>query len=166
MWSNQNHNLSYYHSISPLHSKEVLIMATSLKLSKIIISLMVSLQHHIHKIIVPAENSIMQQICMLPRATANYIFEVRTWSYSNPTSRLANGQQCSFYNGLSCQPSTCNNRFYYCVRDLGSTESDCNGGKTSPIYSSKNYINFESSTVRGLPNPLPLPGLTREWKVS
>ena len=108
---------------------------------------------------------------MLPRVAADYILEVRTWSYSNPHSELANGQCCVPQNNLittppNCQPSACNNRFHYCLRELGSSVAECSGGRMSQIYYAQDNINFKSPTALGLPNPLPLAGLTREWRVS
>ena len=117
--------------------------------------------------------TMIQQIRIMTMATADYIIQVRTHNYNNPGSRLANGDCCQFqyiyqhsnFWSRKCSVSGCKNRFYYCLRSLGSAEADCSGGNTSEIDSSDRPLNFSHPTVLGLPNPLPLPGLTKEWKV-
>ena len=105
-----------------------------------------------------------EQMCMA-MATGDYIVEVRTHNYSNPGSLLANGRCCD--SPLTpCTFHGCDNHFYYCLRSLGSTGAGCSGGKSSNININDAPLNFSQDRVLGLPNPLPLPGLTREWHVS
>ena len=118
--------------------------------------------------------TVIQQIRIMTMATADYINQVRTHNYNHPSSQLANGGCCQFYPHYNfmlrkCIVSGCKNRFYYCLRSLGSAEADCSGGNTtytSEVNSNDRPLNFFHPTVLGLPNPLPLPELTREWKVS
>ena len=101
-------------------------------------------------------------------ANGDYIVEVRTHSYNNPRSLLADGNCCD-YSNLQCAVPGCDNVFYYCLRTIGSYSSRerCNGGMMSPyINNNDSPLNFSQPIVLGLPNPLPLRGLTREWTVS
>ena len=103
---------------------------------------------------------------MLSMVTADYILQVRTHYYNNPHNRLANGDCCRTPLVIFTQGrcTSCNNRFYYCLQSIDSTRSDCIGGITSDI--SNEDIQFSNPTLLGLPNPLPLQGLTRQWNVS
>ena len=107
-----------------------------------------------------------EQVCMAT-VIGDYTVEVRTHNYSNPGSLLARNGACCDPLHMSCLNFTgCDNYFYYCLRSLGSNGTDCTGGRTSLINYDDAPLNFSQDTVLGLPNPLPLPGLTKEWHVS
>ena len=96
----------------------------------------------------------------------DYILEVRTHNYSNPNSLLATASVVCCDE--SCGMPSCDNIFYYCLRSLGTSNKDgeCSGGNRSHVNYDDAPLNFSQSTVLGLPNPLPLRGLTRNWTVS
>ena len=104
------------------------------------------------------------QVC-ISSAVGDYIVEVRTHNYSNPDSLLFDETCCdlcgTWYSG-------CDNVFYYCLRNLSTSRAnkECAGGNRSLVNSNDAPLNFSKPTVLGLPNPLPLQGLTREWNVS
>ena len=108
----------------------------------------------------------MQVSCLVK---GEYIVEVRTHNFSNPGSLLADGSCCdsNMITG-SCVVPGCDNYFYYCLRALGSVTIPlgCRGGRTSMVGYNDRPLNFSQPVVLGLPNPLPLPGLTTEWSVS
>ena len=91
----------------------------------------------------------------------DYIVEVRIHNYSNPNSLLADGSHCDAL-------SFCDNVFHYCLRSISTSNSsnECSGGSKSNINYNDAPLNFSQSMVLGLPNPLPLRGLTTEWTVS
>lgn len=94
--------------------------------------------------------------------------EVKTHSFSNPGSLLANGECCDYNitaGDESCAVPGCDNYFYYCLRSIDSTKGGCSGGRVSMVHYNDYPMDFSQPTVFGLPNPLPLPGLTREWNV-
>ena len=106
----------------------------------------------------------MQVSCLVK---GEYILEVRTHSFSNPDSLLADGSCCDLAGDGLCAVSGCDNYFYYCLRSLGSgTGPGCRGGRTSMVGYNDRPLNFSQPIVLGLFNPLPLPGLTTEWNVS
>ena len=93
---------------------------------------------------------------------------IRTEAYNNQDSKLINGSCCEPAGSTSdCVKNGCNSYFYYCLRSLGTTgPGTCSGGRTSQVSLNDASLNFSQAMVLGLPNPLPLPGLTREWNVS
>ena len=111
------------------------------------------------------------QMCILSVVTGEYVVEVRTHGYNNPRSLLADGSCCDNINSSTwlwptCTVPGCDNVFYYCLRRLGSS-GGCDGARmVSEINHNDTPLNFSNDTVLGLPNPLPLSGLTREWSVS
>ena len=97
-----------------------------------------------------------------------YIVEVRTHSYNNPQSLLANGNCCDMLNGHSGVVPGCDNVFYYYLRPIGSYSSGtrCHGGMLSHgVNNDDAPLNFSGDTVLGLPNPLPLLGPSAQWTV-
>ncbi len=101
-------------------------------------------------------------------------------SYANPTERC---EECGVDRGLgqTCCDATrnnsctgnarCDNKFYYCLRELGaegveSDPLDCNPLVTTETNRNGETIEFNQSTVLGLPNPLSLTGLAPQWEVS
>ena len=103
--------------------------------------------------------------------SGKYTVEIRLHNFSNPSGLLADGECCDYNITLgdgSCVRSGCDNYFHHCLRPLGSTGSACTagGGQTSMVNYNDALLNFTEPRVLGLPNPLPLPGLTRDWNVS
>ena len=101
----------------------------------------------------------------------DYIVLIRTERYRNHDGMLVNGSCCKPLpqgtgNTPSCMKNGCNSYFYYCLRSLGATGPGCSGGRTSQVSMNDAALRFDQTMVLGLPNPLPLPGLTREWNVS
>ena len=95
----------------------------------------------------------------------DYTVEVRTIGYSNPTNRLFRGNCCDppILNDTVC--GKCDSTFFYCLKSFGGTE-DCRGGQGSTLIAMDGApLDFSQNTVLGLPNPLPLSGLTTKWKV-
>lgn len=107
------------------------------------------------------------QICTV---SGDYTVEVRLHNFSNPSDLLDNGECCDYNLTLgdgSCALSGCDSYFHHCLRALGSSGSACPvGGKTSMVNYNAAPLNFSEPRVLGLPNPLPLSGLTKEWNVS
>ena len=63
----------------------------------------------------------------------------------------------------------CDSYFTYCLRPYGTLEeSDCSTyeNMTSAVNTDDGPLDFSQSTVLGLPNPLKLPGLKNDYKVS
>ena len=91
--------------------------------------------------------------------------EVRIHNYSNPNSLLFNHSCCD----MPChtQNARCDNVFHYCLRSINTPElnKECSGGNRSDVNDDDAPLNFSQSMVLGLPNPLPLQGLTTEWRV-
>ena len=107
---------------------------------------------------------LMQVACLV---NGDYIVEVRTHSYNNPRSLLANENCCDMLNGHCVVPG-CDNVFYYCLRPIGSYSSGAgyHGGMLSHgVNNDDAPLNFSRDTVLGLPNPLPLLGLSAQWTV-
>lgn len=102
--------------------------------------------------------------------SGEYAVEVRLHNFSNPSNLLANGECCDYNITLgdgSCAVSGCDSYFHHCLRVLGSTGSACPaGGQTSRVNYNNASLNFSEPRILGLSNPLPLPGLTKEWNVS
>jgi hypothetical protein len=92
--------------------------------------------------------------------------EVRIHHYSNPNSLLVDGIRCD--TPWYTTSARCDNVFHYCLRSINTSESndECSGGNRSDVNSNDTPLNFSQSTVLGLPNPLPLRGLTTQWTVS
>ena len=95
----------------------------------------------------------------------DYIVEVRTINFSNPQNRVHRGQCCDPLPTNSSICGECDISFFYCLRPLGGS-SDCNGGLASNFPAMDGEIDFSSDVILGLQNPLPLTGLTTEWKVN
>ena len=99
----------------------------------------------------------------------DYSIEIRIHNFSNPTSLLANGECCDHDmttgDGGSCAINGCDSYFHFCLRELGSVGGGCSGGRVSLVNYNAQPINFSLPNFLGLPNPLPLPGLTPEWNV-
>ena len=105
---------------------------------------------------------------------------VQVTSYANPTNRCEEcGQQrglsqtcCDATRNNSCTGSTrCDNQFSYCLRAVGTKPSTLGGcNNTTMVTTEVNFngevVDFNQSTVLGLPNPLSLTGLARRWEVS
>ena len=103
--------------------------------------------------------------------SGDYTVEIRLRNYTNPSDLLANGECCDLNITLgdgSCALSGCDSYFYYCLRALGSTGGGCpaQSGRTSTVNYNNAPLNFSKPRVLGLPNPLPLSGLMRQWNVS
>ena len=107
----------------------------------------------------------------------DYVLEVRTHSYNNPTNRCAgcgvDDGCCDDFSLFECTGDLrCDTYFFYCLRMLGSSSSDgvCNNanGQVSTSYAEPDggEINFSQDMVLGLPNPLPLNGISNTWNVS
>ena len=93
----------------------------------------------------------------------DYVVMVRTHNFSNSGSLLANENCCDFRNG-ECQVPGCDNRFVYCLRrNANSNNENCEVSQTNWNDAP---LNFLAQTLLGLPNPLPLRGLTREWNAT
>ena len=108
------------------------------------------------------------QVCFVAPTLGEYTVEVRTHSFSNPGSLLANGECCDYNitaGDGSCAVPGCDFYFYYCLRSIDSTEGGCSGGRVSMVQYNDHPIDLSLPMVLGLPNPLPLPGRTREWNV-
>ena len=55
----------------------------------------------------------------------DYVVMVRTHSFSNPGSLLANQDCCDFQRG-ECQVPGCDNRFVYCLRrNVNNSDENC-----------------------------------------
>ena len=97
----------------------------------------------------------------------DYIVFIQTHSYINPGSLLANGGCCDLNvtkGDGSCAIPGCDVYFYFCIRNGSLGLSRC---RTSRIlYNTERLIFPEPVAFAGLPNPLPLSGLTKEWNVS
>ena len=92
------------------------------------------------------------QICVVK---GDYVVMVRTHSFSNPGSLLANEDCCD-----QCQsPDRCDSCFVNCLR------RNANDSDESCRISQTNW-NDGPLIFLGLPNPLPLQGLTREWNAT
>ena len=102
--------------------------------------------------------------------SGEYTVEIRLRNFTNPSDLLANGECCDLNITLgdgSCALSGCDSYFYHCLRALGSTGGSCSaGGQTSAVNYNNAPLNFSERRVLGLPNPLLLPGLTKQWNVS
>ena len=102
--------------------------------------------------------------------SGDYTVEIRLSNFSNPSDLLANGECCDLNITLgdgSCALSGCDSYFHHCLRPLGSTVRGCPaGGHSSAVNYNNAPLNFSKPIVLGLPNPLPLSGLTRQWNVS
>ena len=104
----------------------------------------------------------------------DYILEVRTHSYSNPTNWCfgcgANQGCCDNFNVFECTGDLrCDNYFYYCLRTIFSSRfvNNCDNGRFSNSSEPDGEtINFSQDVVLGLANPLPLNGLSDAWNVS
>lgn len=135
-----------------------------------VICYMVSVHQVYHYTVI--ENLLIQQITKsITKVRADYIFQVRTVSYNNLEGKLINGDCCLvsrrfFFTQTNCVLTACNIRFYYCLKSTSNTDGGCVGGITSETNLNNERINFNNQTVLGLPNPLQLQGLTREWTVS
>lgn len=99
-----------------------------------------------------------------------YTVEIRLRNFSNPSDLLANGECCDLNITLGdglCALSGCDSYFFYCLRPPGSTEHGCpNSGQASAVNYNSAPLNYSKPRLLGLPNPLPLSGLTRQWNVS
>ena len=99
-------------------------------------------------------------------AKGDYIINVRTHSYSNPGSLLANGDCCDLNvtrGDGSCAVPGCDIFFNYCLRNGSLGLSRC---RTSGVIYNSQRLDFPvSMQVAGLPNPLPLYGLMKNWNV-
>ena len=84
---------------------------------------------------------------------------VRVHNYTNPGSLLANGTCCDFNEDRSCAIPGCDTYFIYCLRRDG-LAINC---RVSNFNTNDRPLNFSEPVVLGLPNPLPLPGLTQVW---
>ena len=92
---------------------------------------------------------------------------IKTEAYNNHESLLIDGSCCEPVGRTSdCVDPGCDSYFYYCLRSVGTTGPGCSGGRTSQVNLNDAALDFSQAMVLGLPNPLPLPGLTREWNVS
>ena len=104
----------------------------------------------------------------------DYILEVRTHSYNNPTNRCAGCRMglndagcCDDFSVFECTGDLrCDNYFYYCLRTLWSVGFVCDGGQVSRSEPDGKTINFSQDMVLGLANPLPLNGISDAWNVS
>lgn len=107
---------------------------------------------------------------------ADYIVQVRTHSYSNPTNwcyacRIDDEDDeygcCDTFSQTQCSgDQLCENQFYYCLRPFGSVGDECTGGRMSTFNNNDEDIDFTQSVVLGLPNPLPLASTSLRWNVS
>lgn len=88
-----------------------------------------------------------------------YVVMVKTHYFSNPQSLLADGTCCDFRMDGSCAVPGCDNYFEYCLRRNGRDEN-CRISRTN---FNDQPINFSEPIILGLPNPLPLQGLTQAW---
>ena len=93
---------------------------------------------------------------------SDYVVMVRTHNFSNPGSLLANGDCCDTRGDGLCAVPGCDNYFQYCLRRNGHDEN-C---RRSQINVNEQHLDFSEPTVLGLPNPVPLQGLTKEWRVN
>ena len=100
------------------------------------------------------------QVCMVK---CDYVVMVRTHSFSNPESLLANGTCCDFNviggDGESCAVPGCDTYFTYCLRRNG-VDQLC---RISQTNLNDRPLDFSQPAVLDLPNPVPLLGLTTEW---
>ena len=111
------------------------------------------------------------QVCI----HGNYTVLVRSHSYSNPSNRCIQcqvniGSQvgcCDQFNTLTaCTGTTrCDTLFTYCLQPFGSN-TPCTPQAVSETAFDDRPINFTQATVLGLPNPLPLSGVSQRWEVS
>lgn len=113
-------------------------------------------------------------------ADPSYVLLVHVRFYDNPTNRCEecgtgslSQTCCDAQRQGSCaaeQDSLCDNRFYYCLRELDRTDVENNPLNCQPMFSTVNtdaaVINFDQSSVLGLANPLSLTGPMSTWEVS
>lgn len=115
---------------------------------------------------------------------AGYTLYVRVHSYQNPsnkcslckTVRRPVGCCDNFSNPRTCTGrDRCDETFYYCLRNyrtvsaLTANPKRCGEhdrmGKLSGVNIDSKEIDFSQSSALGLPNPIPLRGITFQWKV-
>lgn len=113
---------------------------------------------------------------------ASYTLNVRVHSYSGedkcPGCRnfISHGCCDDFSVTRSCEGvDRCDVVFFYCLRDHGTVPSDAGDtqrcvdndriGLRSGINVDNQQLDFEQESVMGLPNPIPLLGITPAWQV-
>lgn len=120
----------------------------------------------------------------LSSTQAGYTLHVRTHSFDSPSNKCPNcpapdtpGCCDRFGNIGTCRgQDRCDFTFYYCLRPFGTATpvntthpTRCGShdrfGKVSGVNVDAAELDFSKSTVLGLPNPLPLRGLTLDWMV-
>ena len=94
---------------------------------------------------------------------------MRVNSYKNPDGQCAslNGDCCDELNVLMCTSLLPDPYFTFCLIPLGYSESDCPlGNKQSDLIRNSVSLSFVSgsSTLLGLPNPLPF-DVSGSWLV-
>ena len=102
----------------------------------------------------------------------DYVVEVHVMDYNNPTNGAAalGGRCCDHTSMPTCSGGyRCDNFFVYCLRpfNTSATERGCVDGlpmETSNHQGNDGSIDFNQSTVLGLPNPLPLT-VSGPWQV-
>lgn len=95
---------------------------------------------------------------------SDYVIIVKTHYFNNPNGLLENNECCDFNETRSdgeCAVSGCDNYFLYYLDTRQVTQYQ--DSRISETNYNDAPINFSSPTVLGLPNPLPLPGLTKLW---
>ena len=89
-----------------------------------------------------------------------YIVMIRIHNYTNPGSLLANGSCCDLNNdGRTCTIPGCDTFFIYCLR----RDRLAVGCRVSSVNTDDGPVDFSAPEVLGLPNPVPLLGLTQVW---
>lgn len=115
----------------------------------------------------------MQVLCSL--VGGRYILEVKLFGYSNPSGSCSNCQGFCC-DGVGIQPPNCSETlrcdsfFRYCLTPLEVAEpGNCfsPGSRFSLPNRDDRVLDFTQSNVAlGLENPLQLPGLTNDYRVS
>ena len=108
--------------------------------------------------------------CKLPQICirGDYTILVHSHSFSNPSNRCAQCQFgcCDQFGTTVCTGTDrCDTLFTYCLLPFNSTTL-CTPQAVSGTAFDDRSIDFTQATVLGLPNPLPLSGVSERWEVS
>ena len=114
--------------------------------------------------------AVAQIACKLPQVCirGDYTILVHSHSFSNPSNRCAQCQFgcCDQFGTTVCTGTDrCDTLFTYCLLPLNSTTL-CTPQAVSGTAFDDRSIDFTQATVLGLPNPLPLSGVSERWEVS